>query len=107
MKKKFTMLLASLFLVMGSAWAQVSYEVSATTGTGVNTNGWSNTWTANSNPATLKLLCTAGNMQAENDGLLSLYVGQASPSTYTLQVAGSHQILLCCNPNFQEIFILY
>ena len=93
MRKKFTMLLAALFLVMGTAWAQVSYTISANTGSGVNTSGWSNTWTANSNPATLKLLCTASNMQAESDGLLSLYVGQSGSSTYTLQVASSHQIL--------------
>ncbi len=92
MRKKITMLLASLFLTLGTAWAQVSYTVSANTGTGVNTSGWSNTWTATSNPATLKLLCTASNMQAESDGLLSLYVGKVSPSTYTLQVSGSYRI---------------
>ena len=93
MRKKFTMLLGSLFLTLGTAWAQVPYTVSANTGTGVNTSSWSNTWAATSNPATLKLLCTAGNMQAESDGLLSMYVGKSSPSTYTLQVANTHKIV--------------
>ena len=94
MRKKFTMLLASLFLVMGSAWAQVSYTVTATTGTGVG-SGWTKEWTyttSDANPVGLKLKCNYNNMQA-SDGLLTLYVGQHSPSTYTLEVPTLYKIV--------------
>ena len=94
MRKKFTMLLASLFLVIGSAWAQTSYEVTATTGTGVGSE-WTKEWTyttSDANPVGLKLKCNYNNMQA-SDGLLTLYVGQHSSSTYTLEVPTLYKIV--------------
>ena len=94
MKKKLTMLLASLFLVMGTAWAQVSYEVSATTGTG-NKSDYFATWsytTSDANPVGLKLAVQGGanNMQIANNQL-ELWVG--SGCTYTLQVPTLYKIV--------------
>ena len=88
------MLLASLFLVMGTAWAQTAYTVSATTGTG-NKSGYFATWsytTSDANPAALKLAVQGGanNMQiVENQ--LQLWVG--SGCTYTLQVPVFYRIV--------------
>ena len=95
MRKNLAMLMASLFLVLGTAWAQVAYTVDATTGSGVTGDGWSKNWsytTSASNPAGLKLLCNAANMQTR-DNLLALYVGTTSPATYTLQVPVSYRIV--------------
>ena len=89
------MLMASLFLVLGTAWAQVAYTVDATTGGGVTSNGWSKNWsytTTAEKPAALKLLCNAANMQTR-DNLLALYVGTTSPATYTLQVPNKYHIV--------------
>ena len=94
MKKKFTMLLAALFLVMGTAWAQVSYTVDATTGTGVG-DGWKKEWTytvTDTNPAPLQLKCNYNDMQAK-DGLLTLYVGQNKSDTYTLTTPAVYKIV--------------
>ena len=95
MRKKLAMLMASLFLVLGTAWAQVAYTVDATTGGGVTSNGWSKNWsytTTAEKPAALKLLCNAANMQTR-DNLLALYVGTTSPATYTLQVPNKYHIV--------------
>ena len=94
MRKKFTMLLASLFLVMGTAWAQVAYTVSMTTGTG-NKSGYFATWTntaTNANPVALKLLVAGGaNNMYSADGALTLFVG--SGCTYNLEVPATHRII--------------
>ena len=93
MRKKFTMLLASLFLVMGTAWAQVSYTVSMTTGAANSNGDYFNTWTntaTNANPIALKLTVGANNMHNES-GALTLFVGGGS--TYSLEVPATHRIV--------------
>ena len=94
MRKKLTMLLTALFLVMGTAWAQVSYTVSMTTGTG-NKSGYFATWTntaTNENPIALKLLVAGGaNNMYNADGALTLFVG--SGCTYNLEVPATHRII--------------
>ena len=94
MRKKFTMLLAALFLVMGTAWAQVSYTVSMTTGT-ANQSGYFATWTntaTNANPIALKLSVVGGaNNMYNESGALTLFVGGGS--TYSLEVPATHRIV--------------
>ena len=93
MKKKFTMLLASLFLVMGVMKAQpVAYTVDATTGNG-DKDGFFKTWTytkSEANPAELKLTVGNNNMKVDNNQL-QLWVG--SGSTYTLSVPSAYKIV--------------
>ena len=92
--KKLLFLFAVLLTSVG-AWAQTSYTVSATTGTGVSGNGYSKTWTytvSDANPAALTLTAAASNMKVI-DGQLTLWTGTASPYTYTLQVPVFYRIV--------------
>ena len=88
------MLLASLFLVMGTAWAQTSYTIDPTTGT-ANKDGYFATWTyttSDANPAALTLAVQGGanNMKYDNNQL-QLWVG--SGCTYTIQVPIYYRIV--------------
>ena len=93
MRKKFTMLLASLFLVMGVMKAQpMAYTVDATTGNG-DKDGFFKTWTytkSEANPAELRLTVDNNNMKVDNNQL-QLWVG--SGSTYTLSVPSAYKIV--------------
>lgn len=92
MRKKITMLLAALFLTLGTVWAQVPYTVSATTGT-ANQTGFFKTWTYTKSAeklAGLTLTVGANNMKIDN-GQLQLWVG--SGSIYTLTVPSSYKIV--------------
>jgi hypothetical protein len=95
MRKKFTMLLASLFLVMGVMKAQpVAYTVDATTGNG-DKDDFFKTWTytkSEANPSALTLTVEANNMKVDNNQL-QLWVGQSGSSIYTLKVPSSYKIV--------------
>lgn len=90
--KKLLLLFAVLLTSVG-AWAQVSYTVSPTTGTGYNGTGFFKDWTfttSDANPATLKFTVGANNMRVVNEQL-ELWVG--SGSTYTLSVPMYYRIV--------------
>ena len=88
------MLFAALFLTLGTAWAQVPYTVSATTGT-ANQTGFFQTWTYTKSAeklAGLTLTVGANNMKIDN-GQLQLWVGQSGSSIYTLTLPSSYKIV--------------
>ena len=93
MRKKLTMLLASLLCCVGVMKAQpVAYTIDVTTGNG-DRSGFFKTWTytkSEANPAELKLTVGANNMKVDNNQL-QLWVG--SGSTYTLSVPSAYKIV--------------
>ena len=92
--KKLLFLFAVLLTSVG-AWAQTSYTVSATTGTG-NKTGYFATWsytTSDANPAALTLTAAGNNNMKVIDDQLTLWTGTADPFTYTLQVPVFYRIV--------------
>ena len=76
--------------------AVTEVEIKKNTGTGLAVGGWKNSWTSNAVDgitAPVVLGVTANNITIKNDDdYLRLYVGQASPSTYTITPAAGYYI---------------
>ena len=96
MKKRLTLIFASLLLAMGAAWAQTEYVVSTKTGAFTKSNGaksyhseWSFTTTAEK-PALLTLSCAVNNMNSDGD-YVQLNAGSGS-CVYTLAVPSNYII---------------
>ena len=99
--KKFTLLIASLFITIGAMAQTATYKVGTSTGTLTNkqsgtAGSWNYLWsftTTSDNPASLKLTVSSGanNMAPDGDNL-KLFGGSANSSTYVLSVPKGYMI---------------
>ena len=96
MKRRLTLIFASLLLAMGVAWAQTEYVVSGSTGT-FNKTGFAAQWTYTTGDATLADLTlrekdNKNNMKGEGSNMM-LFSGTSRTSTYVLAVSYPYQIV--------------
>ena len=99
--RKFTLLIASLFITIGAMAQTATYKVSMSTGTLTNkqsgtVGNWNYLWsftTTGENPASLKLTVSSGanNMAPDGDNL-KLFGGSSNSSTYVLSVPKGYMI---------------